>query len=190
MATYNRTWKNKAWLGWFLFQLPLILFIDLLEYLWPQWLYEPAGAPLHAIYTAKEWYIKTYNDPIIQWSVETASGHDSWMGLFMHVEAVFVLPVVLYAIYRLGVQRRGTSGADELLFMLYALEIAFTTLVCINDVLFWDSAVYPAELKRTFLVQFYGPFFIIPSLGAIDMATRILGRFRAADALVEGKKSQ
>lgn len=174
-------------------------------------MYEPAGAPLHLIYTAKEWYIKTYNDPIVQWSSETASGHDNWMGLFMHVEVVFTLPVVLYAVYRFGIHRRGTSGADELLFLVYALEVAFTTLVCIHDVFYWDSTVYSAELKKTFLVQFYGPWFVVrkctshpesrrdssadagqleASLGAIDMATRILGRFRAADALLEGKKSQ
>ncbi|KAK4130485.1 hypothetical protein BT67DRAFT_390840 [Trichocladium antarcticum] len=190
MTTYNTTWKNKAWLGWFLLQIPLILLIDLLEFLWPKWVYEPAGAPLHFIFALKEWYIQTYNDPIVQWTVETAAGHDSWMGLFLRVEFVFLLPTVLYAVYRLGVQRRGTSGADELLFMVYALEVAFTTLVCIYDSFYWDDAVYSAELKRTFLVQFYGPWCLIPSIGAIDMATRILGRFRAADALLESKKSR
>lgn len=124
-------------------------------------MYEPAGAPLHLIYAAKEWYIKTYNDPIVQWSAETAAGHDNWMGLFMHVEVVFTLPVVLYAVYRFGIHHKGTSGADELLFLVYALEVAFTTLVCIHDVFYWDSAVYSAELKKTFLVQFYGPWFVI-----------------------------
>jgi hypothetical protein len=24
MATYTNTWKNKAWLGWFLVQIPII----------------------------------------------------------------------------------------------------------------------------------------------------------------------
>lgn len=184
MTTYNTTWKNKAWLGWFLLQIPLILrksagcvwgipdssprltaristVIDLLEFLWPKWVYEPAGAPLHFIFALKEWYIQTYNDPIVQWTVETAAGHDSWMGLFLRVEFVFLLPTVLYAVYRLGVQHRGTSGADELLFMVYALEVAFTTLVCIYDSFYWDDAVYSAELKRTFLVQFYGPWCLI-----------------------------
>ena len=139
----------------------------MLEFLWPKWVYEPVGALLHPIILVKEWYIQTYNDPIVQWSVETAAGHDSWMGLFLRVEFVFLLPTVLYGVYRLGVQRRGTSGGDELLFMVYALEVAFTTLVCIYDTFYWDSAVYSDELKSTMRIQFYGPWFLIrkcPSL--------------------------
>ncbi|KAL2022640.1 hypothetical protein VTK56DRAFT_4984 [Thermocarpiscus australiensis] len=190
MATYNNTWKNTAWLVWLLQQLPIILFIDLLEFLYPRWLYEPAGSLLHPAYSLKQYYIRTYNDPIVQWSAETASGHDSWMGLFLRVELVFLLPTVLYGIYRLGVQRRGTSGADELLFLVFALELAFTTLVCIYDMFYWDDTVYSAELKRKFLYQFYGPYCVIPSLGAIDMAARILGRIRAADAVLASRKSQ
>lgn len=183
--------------------------IDLLEFLYPKWVYEPAGAPLHPVYAVKQWYIQTYNDPIVQWSPETAAGHDSWMGLFLFLELAFVLPTALYGVYRLGLQRRGTSGADELLFFVYALELAFTTLVCIHDGFYWDNAVYPADLKRTLLVQFFGPWLLFrkcPSwcrascrpvshrsqatLGAIDMASRILSRIRTADALLEGKKSQ
>ncbi|GAB1316779.1 Efficient mitochondria targeting-associated protein 19 [Madurella fahalii] len=190
MATYNKTWKNKAWLGWLLMHLPIILFIDLLDVVWPTWVYESADAPLYPAYALKEWYVKTYNDPIVQWTAETSSGHDSWMGLFLYLELVLLLPIVLYGIYRLGVQRRGTSGADELLFLVYALELAFTTLVCIFDSFYWDSAVYSTEVKRAFWVQFYGPWFIIPTLGAIDMATRILGRITAADAILQSRKLQ
>jgi hypothetical protein len=135
--------------------------MDLLDYMWPAWLYEPAGAPLHAAFEMKEWYIQKYNDPIVQWSAETASGHDSWMGLFMHLEFFFLLPTVLYAIYRLAVQRRGTSGGDELLFLVYALEVAFTTLICIYDTGFLDEAVYPAAVKRELQFQLYAPWFVL-----------------------------
>ncbi|KAK4040625.1 transmembrane protein 6/97 [Parachaetomium inaequale] len=190
MATYNNTWKNKVWMGWFFLQLPIILFMDLLDYMWPAWLYEPTGAPLHAAYEMKEWYIQTYNDPIVQWSAETASGHDSWMGLFMHLEFFFLLPTVLYGIYRLAVQRRGTSGGDELLFLVYALEVAFTTFVCIYDTGFLDEAVYPAAVKRELQFQLYAPWFVLPTLMAIDMATRILGRIKVADAALRARKSQ
>jgi hypothetical protein len=120
--------------------------------------YEPAGAPLHGVYALKQWYIATYNDPIVQWSAETASGHDSWMGLFLHVEFLFLLPTALYGVYRFAVQRRGTSGADELLFLVYAVEVAFTTLVCIHDTYYLDSAVYSEEQLRTLRVQLYGPW--------------------------------
>ncbi|KAK4235737.1 hypothetical protein C8A03DRAFT_36401 [Achaetomium macrosporum] len=190
MATYNNTWRNKIWMGWFLMQPPLILLIDLLEYLYPAWVYEPAGAPLHAVYSLKQWYIQMYNDPIVQWSPETAAGHDSWMGLFLHIEFLFLLPTALYGVYRFAVQRRGTSGADELLFLVYALEVAFTTLVCIYDTYYLDSAVYSEQLKRTLRIQFYGPWCLIPTIMAIDMATRILGRIKAADAVLEARKSQ
>jgi hypothetical protein len=135
--------------------------MDLLEFIWPAWAYEPAGAPLHAAYELKQWYIQKYNDPVVQWSPETAAGHDSWMGLFLYLEFAFLLPTVLYGVYRLAVQRRGTSGCDELLFLVYALEVAFTTLVCIYDTFYWDNAVYSAELKRELQVQLYGPWFVI-----------------------------
>lgn len=134
-------------------------------------MYESTDAPLYPVYALKEWYIKTYNDPIVQWTAETSSGHDSWMGLFLYLELVLLLPIVLYGIYRLGLQRRGTSGADELLFFVYALELALTTLVCIFDSFYWDSAVYPAELKQAFWFQFYGPWFIIRECLAHDDQT-------------------
>lgn len=189
--------------------------MDLLEFIWPAWAYEPAGAPLHAAYSVKQWYIQKYNDPIVQWSPESAAGHDSWMGLFLYLEAFFLLPTVLYGVYRLVVQRRGTSACDELLFLVYALEVAFTTLICIYDTFYWDNAVYSAELKREMQLQLYGPWFLIrkhpmlplspsPSLdrhahcpsfepatiGAIDMASRLLARAKAADAVLGAKKSQ
>ncbi|KAK3905985.1 hypothetical protein C8A05DRAFT_30141 [Staphylotrichum tortipilum] len=190
MATYTNTWRNKAWMGWFLMQVPLIFFMDLLEFIWPAWAYEPVGAPLHAAYSVKQWYIQKYSDPIVQWSPETATGHDSWMGLFLYLEAFFLLPTVLYGVYRLVVQRRGTSATDELLFLVYALEVAFTTLICIYDTFYWDNAVYSAELKREMQLQLYGPWFLIPSIGAIDMASRILARVKAADAALGAKKSE
>lgn len=133
----------------------------MLEYLYPTWVYEPAGAPLHAVHALKQWYIQMYNDPIVQWSPETASGHDNWMGFLLHAEFFFLLPTVLYALYRLAVQRRGTSGADELLFFVYALEVAFTTLMCIHDTYYLDDAVYSTDQKRALRFQFYGPWFVI-----------------------------
>ena len=145
--------------------------MDLLEFLWPAWAYEPAGAPLHAVFAVKQEYIQKYNDPVVQWTPATASGHDSWMGLFLYIEFAFLLPTALYGVYRLGVQRRGTSGRDELLFLVYGLEVSFTTLVCIYDTLYWDSAACSAELKRELQVQLYGPWLVIrkcPPRGSQD----------------------
>ncbi|KAL2148626.1 hypothetical protein VTH82DRAFT_2180 [Thermothelomyces myriococcoides] len=191
MATYTNTWRNKAWLGWFVMQLPLMLFMDLLEFIWPASLYKPEGSPLHWAYAVKEWYVAEYKDPIVQWTAESAAGHDSWMGLFLYLEAAFLLPSVLYGLYRLGLaSRRGTSVADELLFFVYALEVGFTTLVCIFDISFLDEATHPPALKREMQLQLYAPWLVIPALGAIDMASRIVGRSKAADAVLAAKKSK
>ena len=65
--------------------------VDNLE-LYPEWLWKPAGSPLHFAYGVKQDYIAEFNDPIPQWSAATASGHDSWMGLFCHLEVIFALP--------------------------------------------------------------------------------------------------
>ncbi|KAK0701584.1 transmembrane protein 6/97 [Lasiosphaeria miniovina] len=190
MAVYNTSARNHVWLAWFVLQVPIIVLIDGLDYFFPSSMYEPAGAPLHFAYNIKQDYVATYNDPIGQWSPETASGHDSWMGLFLYLEFAFILPAVLYAVFQLGVMRRGTSGATELLLLLYGFETALTTLVCIHDVAYWDPAAYSPEVKRTLTFQLFGPWFAIPFLMSIDMACRILARFKAADAALASKKGQ
>jgi len=185
MTTYTISWMNEVWLVWSVLQLPLILrellfhwswtvsapissaptdsnlpVVDNLE-LYPERLWKPSGSPLHFAYGAKQDYIAEFNDPIPQWSAATASGHDSWMGLFCHLEVIFALPIILFTIFRLGIQRRGTSGAHELVMLVYAFEASFTTLTCMNDVLYWDSTVYPAALKQKLLTNMYAPFFVI-----------------------------
>lgn len=126
---------------------------------YPRWLYEPADSPLHFLQRIRSDYIATYNDPIVQWTPE--SGRDSWIPLFTHIEMLFQLPTAMVAVRRLGGRRTGTTGSDELLFLVYALETALTTLVCLHDVFWWDNDVYPAELKNAFLFKIYGPWFAI-----------------------------
>ncbi|KAK4458331.1 transmembrane protein 6/97 [Cladorrhinum samala] len=186
---YNTTWRNKLWMGWFYLQLPLILLVDLLEFIYPETMYKPEGSPLHFAWKLHEFYISTYNDPIVQWSPQTAAQHDNWMGLFLHVEFLFLLPVVLWGLYRLGVQQNGTRGTDELLFFVYALEMAFTTLVCLHDTWYWDPTVYSDDLKWVFRSQLYGPWFFIPLLGAVDMGSRLVGRLNAAEEAAVVKKA-
>jgi hypothetical protein len=135
--------------------------MDLLEVVWPAWIYQPAGSPLHFFWGVKEWYMQKYNDPILQWTPETSGGRDNWIRLFLYLELVFLLPTTFYGVYRLGVQRKGTSGADELLFFAYALEMAFTTLVCIHNTFYLDDALYPTAIKREMQFQLYGPFLVI-----------------------------
>ncbi|KAK4184250.1 transmembrane protein 6/97 [Podospora australis] len=190
MTVYNDTWRNSVWLSWFYIQFPITVLIDLLETIYPSSLYLPESSPLHAVWQVKQWYIQTYNDPILKWTAATGPQHSSWIGLFMHLEFFFLVPVMMYAMYRMGIQQRGTSGADELLYFVYALEVAFTTGVIFYDSFFWDPAVYSDNLKWTLRVQFYAPFLFVPILGAIDMGSRILQRIRNADRIVEAAKKQ
>lgn len=129
---------------------------------YPGFLVAEPGAPLHFLHRFRAWYIATYNDPLMQWAPEGAGdGGHSWIPLFFWLELLFLLPVTLYGIRELGVRRRGTRGQTELLFLVYALEVAFTTLVVINDVSYWDPAVYSDEQKNVFRFQLYGPYFVM-----------------------------
>ncbi|CAP67446.1 uncharacterized protein PODANS_1_24490 [Podospora anserina S mat+] len=191
MAVENTTWRNNVWLVWFYIVFPITVLIDLQEVIYPSSLLVPADAPLHFAYKAKQDYIAKFNDPIVQWSPETASGHDSWMGLFIHLEFFFLLPVMIYAMYKMGIRQKGTSGPDELLFFVYALYNALTTAVCIHDTFYWDKTIWADESQLwTLRSAYYAPFVFIPLLGAFDMGSRILSRFKAADAAAESKKAE
>lgn len=187
IAVYNASRLNYVWLAWALIHTSVAAFIDLLEY-WPQGLYIPPSSPLHIFHNLKTAYIAEFNDPIAQWSPKTASGHDSWMGFFAYWEMLFLLPVLLFTIYRLGIKRVGTSGQHELLLMLYSFETAFTTGVCIFDVFFWDRSVYTQEIRDKLVWQMYLPWVITPTLIFFNMASRILARIRIADTAVAAKK--
>ncbi|KAK0617785.1 transmembrane protein 6/97 [Bombardia bombarda] len=197
MAIYHKPFTNYIWLAWFSLQVPIILckLIDMLHF-YPTWLYKPTDSPLHFAEKIQQNHIATYNDPYVQWLPATAvpSGHDSWIGLFLYIELAFLLPTALYGVYRLGLDSRGrkqgTSGGDELLFLVYAFETALTTLVCVHDVFYWDKEVYSPEVMRSYQVNLLGPWLVIPSLMFVDMASRIMKRVRVADAAVQGKKMQ
>ncbi|KAK1775765.1 transmembrane protein 6/97 [Copromyces sp. CBS 386.78] len=191
MAVYNESRLNYVWTAWFALSIPIILFIDALPS-YPSSLYLPPSSPLHPFHLIRQDYIATYNDPIVQWSPSTSvpGSHDSWIGLFLYLEFGFSLPVVAYGFFKLAVKGKGTTGADELLFLVYALETALTTLVCIHDVGYWDPEVHSVEVRRRMVLQFFGPWFLVPSVMAVDMARRILGRIKVADEAMERRKVQ
>lgn len=146
--------------------------IDGLDFLYPKWFYEPTGSPFHIFYMVKQFYIADTNDPIVQWSKETASGHDSWMGMFLYLEMAIELPIVLFTVYRLGIQRKGTSGAHELALLVYSFQTAFTTAVCIHDVFYWDPSVYTAEVKNKVIGMSYLPWVIVRTYFLSDKESR------------------
>ena len=183
--------------------------IDALDF-YPSWLYQPADSPLHAIHLFRNDYLDTYNDKVLTWRPETSGGHDSWIQLFLYLEFAFLLPTVIYGVLRLGAQRKGTSGRDELLFLVYAFHTVLTTSVVIYDICFRPDAFGNAATKRQFLFQVIGPWiairefalppiirmegvltsFVSASLMFFDMASRILGRIRVADAALASKKTR
>ncbi len=133
---------------------------------YPTWLYVPEDSPLHFLQLIRESYIRDYYDPLFQLTAETGP---SWVPLFFAVEFAFLLPTVLYALYRLFPFGRGrasattatTTGPLELLLLVYSFEVAFTSAVCINDVLYWDPAVYSPAQKNMFIYQLFGPWFLV-----------------------------
>jgi hypothetical protein len=94
----------------------------------------------------------------MQWTPD--KGGDNWIPFFFHFEMLFLLPVCLYAVYQHAVSDRktGFTGPEELLYLTYAFVTGFTTLVCINDVFYWDPAVYSAQDRNMFLFGLYGPW--------------------------------
>ncbi|KUI53809.1 hypothetical protein VP1G_01110 [Cytospora mali] len=180
MATSPKNWRDKLWLVWLILQIVCILFIDAVQF-YPEWLYKAPGSPLYCLQQLKDFYVATYNDPLVQPETEP-----NWIRLMFIIELCFQLPVVFYATWRLS-GKRGTTGRLELLLLVYAFETAFSTLLCINDVFSWDPMVYSPEQKNVFLCQLYGPWFAIPSLMFIDMYVRLHNRLASTDVV---KKTQ
>ncbi|KAL8287919.1 hypothetical protein RB597_000149 [Gaeumannomyces tritici] len=181
MAYKPKPWVDKVWLAWFVLQLLVIFLVDALQF-YPPSLYEAEGSPLHALKRLHDHYVATYNDPIVQWELPGRP----WTRLFSLVEMAFQLPTAAYGVYLLG-GGGGTSHGDEMLFFVYALEVAFTTLVCVHDVAYWDDAVYSLQQKQVIWFQLYGPWLLIPSIMAVDMFFRLRTHLVASAAGTERK---
>lgn len=151
---------------------------------YPQELRVPPTSPLHFLERLRNYYIATFNDPIVQWTSDL--GHDNWIPLFFHIEMLFLLPVCMYTVYSQGFGNRkvGFTGPEELLYLIYSFVTAFTTLVCVNDVFYWDEAIYDHKAKNVFLWQLYGPWVLIPGIMFYDMYSRLLRRLRASETAV------
>lgn len=74
----------------------------------------------------------------------------------------------MYTVYTqaFSIRSPNFTGREELLYLIYAFVTAFTTLVCLNDVFYWDNALYDAKAKNVFLFQLYGPWVVIRKLGS------------------------
>ena len=153
--------RDRLWTFWFATHLAVILLVDCVP-LYPSHLYIPASAPLHFLHHLRQFYLTTFNDPIMRWTPEV--GHDYWIHLFFNVEIIFYIPTCLYAIYQHSIRvdrQDGFRGYEEMWYMMYAFVVGFTTLVCLHDVLYWDPDVYSAADKRMFVFGLYGPYCVI-----------------------------
>lgn len=131
-----------------------ILVVDGVPYIYPAWLYQPKGSPLHFLQMIRDYDINTYNDPLFQEHLAP-----NFMHFLFVIEIGFQLPTVLFSLYRF---RKGTTtGSLELLLLVYAFETAFTTALCMNSVFFIDELVFTPEQRTVFLWQLMGPWVAI-----------------------------
>lgn len=124
-----------------------------MPYLYPAHLYQPPNSPLHFLQRLRDYDISTYNDPLVQPHLAPA-----FMPLLFAVELGFQLPTVLFALWRLLRRGSPTSGALELLLLVYAFETAFSTVLCMHSVFFLDEALFTPEQRGVFLWQLMGPW--------------------------------
>lgn len=120
---------------------------------YPAWLYKTPGTPLHFLQQLRDFYIAQYDDPIVQ---DDKAPH--YMAILFVLEVAMQLPVALYAVYRLGLGARRTTGPFELVLLVYALETALSTVLVLHFVYLLDPAEYPQ--KNVLIFQNYVPWLI------------------------------
>lgn len=124
---------------------------------YPSWLYKDPGAPLHVLQHLRDFYIAEYNDPIVQ---DDKQPH--YMGILFAIEVGMQLPVTLYALYRLGfgsgTKGGRTTGPFELMLLVYALETALSSVLCLHFVYLLDPVEYPK--KDITILQGYVPWVV------------------------------
>lgn len=78
------------------------------------------------------------------------------MHFFFTIELGFQLPVALYSAYRFN--RGTTTGGHELLLLVYAVETALSTMLCMNHAAYLDPKDFTPEQRDVFFYQLMGPW--------------------------------
>lgn len=122
---------------------------------YPVWLYQPPGAPLHALEQLRAWYVAAYNDPVVQ---PAKAPH--YMGILFALEVALQFPVAVYYVVAACCRKTTTTVGPllELVLLVYALETALSTVLVLDFVYGLDPAAYP--LKNVLLFQNYLPWFL------------------------------
>ncbi|KAI0083842.1 transmembrane protein 6/97 [Irpex rosettiformis] len=176
-----------AYFLFFALHIPATLLIDL-QALYPQSLVPGIIAQL------PKFYISMSKDPLISGAF---SGSDAfiWFRTFLTLEAIFQLPVFVLGMRGL---LRG-SRAIYVLLLIYGASTATTTLPCIAVV--FTTPITSAETvaaniasisaeQRLLLLTSYIPFFLMPLLITVDMASRVLTLVREGERVSKAAKSR
>ncbi|KAH8847801.1 hypothetical protein MCOR02_009987 [Pyricularia oryzae] len=178
MTFKSRGVVDKVWLGWFILQIIVTPLIDGLPF-YPKWLYATPDSPLYFLQRIHELYVTTYRDLIVtEWHSPVPVR--PWVRLCTYIEMAFQLPTSLYAVLRLR-KGRGTSGGDELLLLVYAFNVFFSTLLCAHDVYHWDEKLYTMAEKHFIVGGIYGSWMLIPFAMFVDMYLRLYARVSTSD---------
>ncbi|KAL2760267.1 hypothetical protein ACRALDRAFT_1067140 [Sodiomyces alcalophilus JCM 7366] len=152
--------RDYFYLAIFTIQLCAMLLVDLPP-LYPSHLWEPEGSPLNILLGLRGLYAKWTNDPYF---VTPHAELPPWFRLFTFIEAGYQLPMALWMFRVFKDSRRGTTPGFELACVVFGLQVALTSLVCVWDVAYWDPSVYSVCDKNMFVFAIYGPWVIIRML--------------------------
>ncbi|KAI0918070.1 hypothetical protein AcW1_007047 [Taiwanofungus camphoratus] len=164
---------DLVYFTFFMIHLPATLLVDL------QAIYPTSMVPA-MISKIPELYIAMSSDPLIGGAMGYFGQLDSyvWFKTFLMLEAFFQIPVFIFGMRGLWKDSRSIY----VLLLIYAASTSTTTLPCLAVILttpLTSSQTVTAELvsitseQRLLLLSSYIPFFLIPLVMAVDMATRV-----------------
>ncbi|KAL2040428.1 hypothetical protein N7G274_006871 [Stereocaulon virgatum] len=162
-------WQRKldmVYLTFFLIHIPIMLTIALYP------LSPPRLIPT-LLTDIRTWYIATYNDRFF-------TDPPRWFTLFTVLEAAYHIPVTMTSIGPLWSGK--ASPTLHLNLLLFALQTALTTMVCIFEYQGWSS-------ETSQLNGLYYPYLFFAVFMCVDMYERVRGRLEdAAKVEEEGRK--
>ncbi|KAG1842152.1 transmembrane protein 6/97 [Suillus subalutaceus] len=181
---------DLVYFAFFLVHIPATLLIDL------QALYPPSLTP-YFIRALPQLYVQMSNDPLIG-NVLGMLGDSQpfvWFKTFLAVEAYDLFQLPVFVLGARGLWR--DSRSIYVLLLIYAASTTTTTLPCLSVLMttpttsaqtITDKVVSVTTSQRFLLLSSYIPFFIIPFIMTIDMASRLSKLVMTAMDAADDKK--
>lgn len=180
---------DLIYFAFFLVHIPATLLIDL------QALYPPSVTP-YFIRALPQLYVQMSNDPLIGGVLGMLGDSQPfvWFKTFLAIEALFQLPVFMLGAR--GLWR--DSRSIYVLLLIYGASTTTTTLPCLSVLLttpitsaqtITDRVVSVTTSQRLLLLSSYIPFFVIPLVMTIDMASRLSKLVTTGIDAADDKKS-